>query len=127
MLTRPEDDNYYEFLLGNYTTIRRFLPLLLRTVQFEGAKAGQPALKAIEFLRDIEGHSRSAMSGAPHEVVNRAWQKLVIQPDGVMDRSRAARGSASPWPWAAISCGPRPEITLQRPRRRLDRRTGRQS
>jgi hypothetical protein len=39
-LTRPEDDNYYEFLLGNYSTIRRFLPLLLRTVQFEGAKAG---------------------------------------------------------------------------------------
>ena len=30
-LTRPEDDNYYEFLLGNYSTIRRFLPLLLRT------------------------------------------------------------------------------------------------
>ena len=85
-MTRPEDDNYYEFLLGNYSTIRRFLPLLLRTVQFEGAKAGQPALKAIEFLREIEGHSRPAMSGAPHEVVNRAWQKLVIQPDGDLDR-----------------------------------------
>ena len=27
-LTRPEDDNYYEFLLGNYSTVRRFLPLL---------------------------------------------------------------------------------------------------
>ena len=25
-LTRPPDDNYYEFLLGNYSTIRRFLP-----------------------------------------------------------------------------------------------------
>ena len=45
-LTRPEDDNYYEFLLGNYATIRRFLPLLLRTVQFEAAKACEPALKS---------------------------------------------------------------------------------
>jgi hypothetical protein len=60
-LTRPEDDNCYEFLLGNYTTIRRFLPLLLRTVQFEAAKACQPALKAIEFLRDIEGNSKPAI------------------------------------------------------------------
>ena len=42
-LTRPEDDNYYEFLLGNYATIRRFLPLLLRTVQFEAAKACEPS------------------------------------------------------------------------------------
>jgi len=85
-LTRPEDDNYYEFLLGNYATIRRFLPLLLRTVQFEAAKACEPALKAIEFLRDIEGNSKPAMSEAPREVLNRAWQKLVIQPDGALDR-----------------------------------------
>jgi hypothetical protein len=89
MLTRPEDDNYYEFLLGNYSTIRRFFPLLLRTIQFEAAKAGQPALKAIEFLRHIEGiegYSKPSMSEAPREVVNRAWQKLVIQPDGALDR-----------------------------------------
>jgi len=85
-LTRPEDDNYYEFLLGNYSTVRRFLPLLLRTVHFEAAKVGLPALKAIEFLRAIEGHSKPAMTGAPHEVLNRAWQKLVIQPDGALDR-----------------------------------------
>jgi hypothetical protein len=49
---------------------------LLRTVQFEAAKAGQSALKAIEFLRDIEGHSKSAMSGAPLEVVNRAKNNI---------------------------------------------------
>jgi hypothetical protein len=26
------------------------------------------------------------MAGAPHELLNRAWQKLVIQPDGTLDR-----------------------------------------
>jgi hypothetical protein len=41
-LTRPEDDNYYEFLLNNYPTIRRFLPSLLRSIHFEGVKAAQP-------------------------------------------------------------------------------------
>jgi TnpA family transposase len=85
-VTRPADDHSYEFLLGPYSTIRRFLPRLLRTIQFEGGRAGQPVLRALEFLRDIEGHATPAMDQAPHEVVNRAWRKLVIQPDGSVDR-----------------------------------------
>ena len=85
-LTRPADDHYYEFLLGNYSTIRRFLPGLLRTIQFEGGKASQPVLRAMQFLRDIEGSSKPAMANAPREVVNRAWRKLVIQQDGSVDR-----------------------------------------
>ena len=85
-LTRPEDDNYYEFLLGNYRTVRRFLPLLLWTVHFESAKAGQPVLKAIQFLKGIEGCSKPAMDEAPTELLNRAWRKLVVQPDGKLDR-----------------------------------------
>lgn len=84
-LTRLADDHYDEFLLGNYSTIRRFLPLLLRTIQFEGGKAGQPVLRAIQFLRDIEGHAKPAMHQAAHEVLNRTWRKLVIQQDGGVD------------------------------------------
>jgi TnpA family transposase len=85
-LTRPADDHYYEFLLGNYSMIRRFLPLLLHTIQFEGGKAGQSVLRALQFLKDIESHAKSAMDQAPREVVNRAWRKLVIQQDGGVDR-----------------------------------------
>jgi TnpA family transposase len=85
-LTRPEDDNYYEFLLNNYPTIRRFLPSLLRSIHFEGVKAAQPTLRAIEFLKDIEGRSHPAMDDAPLDLLNRAWQKLVVQPDGKVDR-----------------------------------------
>ena len=85
-LTRPEDDNYYEFLLNNYPTIRRFLPSLLRSIHFEGVKAAQPTLRAIEFLKDTEGRSHPAMDDAPLDLLNRAWQKLVVQPDGKVDR-----------------------------------------
>jgi TnpA family transposase len=85
-LTRPEDDHYYEFLLGKYSTIRRFLPLLLRTIQFEAGKAGQPELRAMQFLRGIEGLSKPAMDQAPREVVNHTWRKLMIQQDGSLDR-----------------------------------------
>src|SRR5205085_1583663 len=46
-LTRPEDDHYYDFLLGNYSTIRRFLPLLaahrpVRRCQSRAARAQGP-------------------------------------------------------------------------------------
>lgn len=84
-LTRSED-NYYDFLIGNYSTIRRFLPLLLETIAFEGTKASQPVLKALDFLREIEGQSKPDMGKAPTELINKAWKKLVIQPDGKVDR-----------------------------------------
>ncbi len=85
-LTRPEDDNYYEFLLGNYSTIRRFVPELLRTIGFEGGRAGQPVLRALEFLRSIEGRSKPDMGDAPQDVVNRAWHRLVFDSNGQIDR-----------------------------------------
>ncbi|MBI3605209.1 MAG: DUF4158 domain-containing protein [Nitrospirae bacterium] len=84
-LTRSED-NYYDFLIGNYSTIRRFFPLLLETIAFEGTTASQPVLKALDFLREIEGQSKPDMGKAPTELINKAWKKLVIQPDGKVDR-----------------------------------------
>ena len=42
-LTRPPEDKYYEYLLDNCSTIRRFLPTFLDKVQFQGVKAGEPS------------------------------------------------------------------------------------
>jgi TnpA family transposase len=85
-LTRPPDDKYYEYLLNNYSTIRRFLPTFLDTVHFQSAKAGQPVVKSIAFLKDIEGQPRPQMDAAPREIIRRSWQRLAIQLDGSIDR-----------------------------------------
>jgi hypothetical protein len=85
-LTRPPEDKYYEYLLDNYSTIRRFLPTFLEKVQFEGVKAGQPVLKSIAFLKEIEGQSKPQMDAAPRDIIRRSWQRLVVQPDGEIDR-----------------------------------------
>src|SRR5713101_3099589 len=53
-LTRPPDDNYYAELVERYHSVRRFVPTLLRTVSFEGTQAGQPLLKAVHFLSQLE-------------------------------------------------------------------------
>jgi hypothetical protein len=75
-LSRTKDDGkYYDHLLGNYSTVRRFLPALLRSVQFEAATAGQPVLKALDFLRKIEGKAKPSMDKAPVEILNAAWKK----------------------------------------------------
>jgi TnpA family transposase len=86
-LSRTKDDSkYYAHLLGNYSTVRRFLPALLQSIQFEAATAGQPVLKALDFLRKIEGASKPSMDKAPIEMLNAAWKKLVIQADHKIDR-----------------------------------------
>lgn len=79
-LTRPPDDNYYDELVERYKSVRRFLPTLLRTVSFEGTQAGQPMLKALDFLSRIEHQRRPNMQQAPLDVVPSAWRRLVKPP-----------------------------------------------
>lgn len=81
-LARPSDDNYHPELVDRYTKVRRFLPSVLKTVQFQATLSGQPVLKALKFLASIEGQHKPAMSQAPLEVVSAAWRRLVIDKDG---------------------------------------------
>jgi len=64
-LARPPDDQYYPELVERYRSVRRFLPTLLRTVTFDGTQAGQPLLRAVDFLRRIEPQRLPDMQQAP--------------------------------------------------------------
>ena len=87
ILSRTKDDrNYYEQLLGNYSTVRRFLPALLQSVRFDAATAGQPVLEAFDFLRKIEGKTKPPIDKAPTAIVSAAWKKLVMPEDHTIDR-----------------------------------------
>jgi hypothetical protein len=56
-LVRPPEDVYYQELAGSYARVRRFLPALLRTIQFDGTPAGQSVLEAIDcFAAARTGH-----------------------------------------------------------------------
>ncbi len=85
-LTRPPDDHYYDDLVTRYSTMRQFLPTLLRTITFNGTAAAQPVLDAVAFLHDIEGRKHPKMAEAPTDVVSKAWRPLVRRPDGEVDR-----------------------------------------
>ena len=75
-LVRPPEDVYYQELAGSYTRVRRFLPALLRTVQFDGTPAGESVLEAIDYLRQLE---QGTMKGAdaPMAIVSRGWRRYV--------------------------------------------------
>jgi TnpA family transposase len=86
-LSRTEQERkYYDHLLGKYSTVHRFLPTLLRSIHFEGAAAGQPVLRALDFLEKIEGKPNPDMDKAPREILNAAWKKVVVQANHKIDR-----------------------------------------
>ena len=85
-LAHPPGDNYYDDLSSRYSTIRRFLPLLLQTISFRAAEGGQPVLEAWDFLKSIEGQKKPAMSQAPRAVVSRSWRSCVFRTRRQVDR-----------------------------------------
>jgi TnpA family transposase len=85
-LVGPPDDHYFEDLRTRYSQVRRFMPALLETVEFAATDAGRPATEAFGFLKAIEGQKRPDMSQAPQALLTPAWKRIVIGPEGRIDR-----------------------------------------
>jgi TnpA family transposase len=85
-LARPADDAYYPEVLARWRQLRLFLPLLLRTINFQANKAGQPILTALQFLKGLEGHYKPRMNAAPLTIVSKGWQRWVWLEDGTLNR-----------------------------------------
>ncbi len=85
-LARPPEDNYYQELLQQWRAVRRFLPTLLSTIDFEGNLAGQKILEAWQFLQSLEGKRKPKMDAAPLKIVDKKWANWVVTEDGNIDR-----------------------------------------
>ena len=85
-LVGTPDDHYFEDLRSRYSQVRRFLPALLEAVEFAATDAGRLVTEAIRFLKTIEGQKRPDMSRAPQALLTPAWQRVVIGPEGQVDR-----------------------------------------
>ncbi len=86
-LARSADDRgYYERLLGRYSLVRRFMPALLRTIQFQGTSAGRSVLEALRFLRELQVEKTPRMRRAPLGVVSAPWRRFVLGANHDVDR-----------------------------------------
>ena len=77
-IAKPNHDKYYEELLEQYKTVRRFLPTLLNTIQFQATRQGKPTQEVMEFLAMMERKRQPSFKDAPLDIVNSGWRSTVI-------------------------------------------------
>ncbi|MEO9031171.1 MAG: Tn3 family transposase [Ktedonobacteraceae bacterium] len=85
-IARPADDNYYQEIAERYPTVRRFLPSVLRTIEWKSNEAGKPVLEAVAFLKDLEGRKQPDLSAAPMDVIPASWTRYVAPAGQPIDR-----------------------------------------
>lgn len=80
-LTRPPEQKVsYDELFKNYTTIRKFLPKLMNTIEFQATPSGQQALEAWEFLYKCEFKTnRNKFLNAPLSGITPDWRRAVFK------------------------------------------------
>jgi hypothetical protein len=83
-LVRPPDDVFYTELAARRSTVMRFLPALLRVIQFNANPTAQPLIQALHWLQWRPDHD------PPTTIVGKAWQRHVVQENGQIDASAFA-------------------------------------
>jgi TnpA family transposase len=86
-LTRSPDDRARELVTRSYTGVRRYLPLLLDTIEFHATDGGEPILEALTALKLSEGRRKLTPEVLPTRFVPRPWQGLVEPESGRVDRA----------------------------------------
>jgi hypothetical protein len=93
-IAREPDEDFHAELLDRYSTVRRFLPKLLKLIDFNaaaadpsgnamGTRAGHEVLEAIDFLKAIERRRTDIAPGeVPAGFLTSAWHRRVFPKRG---------------------------------------------
>lgn len=91
-IAREPDEDFQEELLDRYATVRRFLPKLLKHLDFDagadqtpghGVRRGHEVLAALDFLKAIERRRTDIdPSEVPAGVLTSAWHRRVFPKRG---------------------------------------------
>ena len=85
-IARRPDDNFHQELMERWRTVRRFLPTLLDSLEFQSTDTGKPVQEALLFLKSIEGLKKPDMSLAPTSVITKGWRFNSYDAEGLPDR-----------------------------------------
>ena len=80
-LTRKSHNKYYEEMLDQYAKVRRFLPSIFQSINFQSTQSGQNVHDAIKFLHSIEGKKKTSINSAPKGITSQNWGHLVVNKD----------------------------------------------
>ena len=81
-LARPYDDNFQDEMVEQYGRVRRFLPRLLRDIEFKAAPAGKSTLKAHQYLAGLLESRKQLLDEAPLDIVSNSWKRMVFDKEG---------------------------------------------
>lgn len=79
-------DAHMNDLMSRYASTRRFLPALLRIMQFGAGPGGEPALEAFTALNRLEGRHSIRVDEVPTELATGMWRQRIEGDSGQLDR-----------------------------------------
>lgn len=123
-LARSPEDRARELILTRCRNPRRYLPLLLDTIDFQATDAGMPILDALEALRQIPTGRGLSRQELPTEFIPPPWRRLTEPEPGRIDRPAYTMCVLEAPRWAAP---PRRVRRLQRALRRPARQPARRA
>jgi hypothetical protein len=77
-LARPFDDNFHDGMIEQYCHVRRFLPGLLKDVEFKEVPAGKATLDAFNYLGSLRTLSMQFLKDAPLVLITNQWKRMVF-------------------------------------------------
>ena len=87
-LAQPEAFDHLQFVADGYTSVHRYAPALLETLDLKAAPAAKEVLDAVAVLRTMNATgARKVPKDAPTAFVRKRWESLVFSEDGVDRRS----------------------------------------
>jgi TnpA family transposase len=86
-ITRPKEYNSLDLITQKYSALRRYTPRLLKILEFKASKTGEPVLKALETIKELNSKTKKKVpKGAPLDFVNKQWEKYVYDQEGNIDK-----------------------------------------
>lgn len=86
-LIRPHQDEAIDLFAKRYSYIRRFVPTLLASLEFESQQETNPILEAIAIIKELDrSGKRPVPPEAPLEFIRAPWKEYVITADGNISR-----------------------------------------
>jgi TnpA family transposase len=83
-LAQPEDFDFLPLIGDGYAQLRRYVPLMLSTLEFRAAPVAKDLLAAVELLRAMnERQARKVPEDAPTSFVRKRWAELVLTSEGI--------------------------------------------
>ncbi|MBA3969905.1 MAG: DUF4158 domain-containing protein, partial [Gemmatimonadetes bacterium] len=83
-LAQPEDFDYLPLIGDGHAQLRRYVPTLLVTLDFQAAPAAKDILAAVQVLRGMyERQARKVPEDAPVSFVRKRWADVVYTKEGI--------------------------------------------